>query len=268
MATWNVSTGEKSVAVEAGNWLGALSTALPQLGLNQGALGRLVCSVLDGGGAEALDPESGVRVRILPAGAAVTEVTHEAADVFKADASATGLGSEAPVKPTVASTPDIDRMERLFERCAEISDARDVRGACQNALKVLHDLVPADAGAVLLQARTGDQLRFAAAVGPSSSRVLDTTIPAREGIAGFSHSLCVGVVIEDAVRDERHYAKVDNSTGYRTKSILAVPIRTPDGGSFGCMELLNPPRRFGSEDFMVAETVSNALGAWLHGAIR
>ncbi len=266
MASWNVSTSEKSVSVEAGNWLGALSSALPQLGLSQGALGRLVCSVLDNGGAEALDPVSGVKVRITPAAAGETA---SSSDVFKADAVMTELASEPVVRtPAPTSAESIDRMEVLFDRCAEISEARAVRGACQNALKVLHDLVPADAGAVLLATPTGEQLRFEAAAGPSGARIVDTSIPAREGFAGFSHTLCMGLVIEDAVRDDRHYSKVDNATGYRTKSILSVPIKTPDGGSFGCMQLLNPPQRFSNEDFTVAETVSNALGAWLHGSIR
>jgi hypothetical protein len=267
MATWNVSAGDKSVTVEAANWLGALSTSMPQLGLGQGALGRLVCNVLDGGGAEASDPVSGVKVRIVPAGTASSP--SESDDVFQSDAAASGLGSEAPATPTrVQTNDDIDRMEVLFDRCGEISEARDVRSACHNALRILHDLVPADAGAVLLETRTGEQLRFAAAVGPSSSKVIDTTIPAREGIAGFSHTLCMGVMIEDVARDDRHYNKVDKAAGYRTKSILAVPIRTPDGGSFGCLELLNPPQRFSGDDFTVAEMVSNSLGAWLHGSLR
>ena len=267
MATWNVSAGDKSVTVEASNWLGALSTSMPQLGLGQGALGRLVCNVLDGGGAEASDPVSGVKVRIVPAGAESAPADSD--DVFQSDAGAAGLGSEAPVVPTrVQTNEDVDRMEVLFDRCGEISEARDVRSACHAALRILHDLVPADAGAVLIENSSGEQLQFRAAVGPSSAKVIDTTIPAREGIAGFSHSLCMGVMIEDVARDERHYNKVDKAAGYRTKSILAVPIRTPDGGSFGCLELLNPPQRFSGDDFTVAEMVSNSLGAWLHGSLR
>ncbi|MEN9786744.1 MAG: hypothetical protein RLZZ299_2008 [Pseudomonadota bacterium] len=270
MASWNVSSSGKSVTVEAGNWLGALSAALPQLGLPQGSLGRLVCSILDGGGAEAEDPVTGTKVRIVPAGAA-SATPSSTDDVLGSDRAVSELVADAGDAPRPPPPPvreaDIDRMVELFERCAEISAATDIRGACDQALKVLHELVPADAGAVLLQTRSGEHLRFASAVGPAASRVLDTTIPARDGIAGFSHDFIMGVVIEDARADERHYSQVDKQTKYQTKGILSVPVRTPDGASYGCMQLLNPPRRFGAEDLEVAETVSNALGAWLQTAM-
>lgn len=273
MATWNVSTDTQTITVEAANWLGALSAALPKLGLSQGSLGRLVCSILDGGGAEATDPVAGAKLRIVPATAGASSApapVDASTDVLASDHLATATAAApAPATPTawVQKMPDIERMEALFDRCADISSATDVRGACERALNVLTDLVPTESGAVLLATRSREHLRFASASGPAAAQVLDTTIPADAGVAGFSYEFIMGVVIDDARKDERHYSNVDKQTGYKTKGVLSVPIRTPDGASYGCMQLLNPPTAFDGKDLDVAETVSNALGAWLQTAM-
>jgi hypothetical protein len=268
MAQWSVSTGEKTIGVDAPNWLGALGAALPALGLNQGALGRLVCSMGDDGGAEAYDPVTGVRLRVVPG--SVPDVapppppkTH--ADFSTPDAGFADVDVGYSGRTNVASPPT-DRLELVFDRCAEISSATDVRGACESALRILNELVPADSGAVLVATRGGEHLRFAAAHGPSARRVIDTTIPVEQGIAGFCHGFGMAVIVDDARRDERHYGRVDKATGYATRGVLAVPVRASDGASMGCMELLNPPSGFGPEDLEIAQFVGNALGAWLQGA--
>jgi GAF domain-containing protein len=293
MAQWSVSSGERSVGVDAPNWLGALGSSLPMLGLSQGALGRLVCSMGDDGGAEAYDPVTGVRLRVLP-GLPKPSVPpppplHHA-DIASADAgrfdggfdvgfadidvpeaalAALGgaFGEELSAAPNDWGRPSVsERMELVFERCAEISAASDVRGACESALRILNALVPADAGAVLVATRGGEFLRFAAAHGPSARRVIDTAIPVDQGIAGFTHGFGMGVIVDDARRDERHYRRIDKATGYSTRAVLSVPVRGSDGASLGCMELLNPPSGFQADDLEVAQGVASALGAWLQGA--
>ncbi len=71
-------------------------------------------------------------------------------------------------------------------------------------------------------------------VGPHEIR-----IPRDVGIAGAVVSSGVGLNIPDAYRDPRFYRGVDERTGFRTRSILAVPLRTAAGEVFGVAELLN-----------------------------
>jgi phosphoserine phosphatase len=110
-------------------------------------------------------------------------------------------------------------------------------------------------------------LRFAAAFGAASTRVVDTAIPADEGFGGFAHSFQVGVVVDDVGQDERHYKRVDRASGYRTRSLLAVPMMTPDAVSVGVIELLNSPTRFGIADLEVASVVARGLAALLSKAL-
>jgi len=283
MATWNVSMGGPTVTVEAPNWLGALGAALPRLGVPTGALARLVCSLGADGAAQAVDPQTGARISVTPVVQAAPpplvmpmsalasmyatvepspapEVTLDSLDLDFAEEAT----PSAPVAPR--ARPLEDRMFVVFDRCAEIAAASSVAEACQTALTLASDLVPADAGAVLVRTRGGDALKFTAAFGPRANRIVETTIPIDQGIAGFSHNFGMGLVIEDAHRDARHYARVDRSSGYRTRSILAVPLKG-DGMSWGCMELLNPPENFDAEDLEVTQLVAGSLAAWLQQAL-
>ena len=286
MATWNVSMSSGSVEVEAPNWLGALGLALPRLGVPSGALARLVCSLAADGSALATDPQTGARIQVTPVVRVaapppmlvmpMSSMAGMYATVAPAETPPPDLGPELEdyadePTPTAAPVPRTrpleDRMFLVFDRCGDIAAATNVQAACRVALTILSDLVPADAGAVLVRTRAGDQLKFAAAFGPRADRVMDTNIPVDQGIAGFSHNFGMALVIEDAHRDPRHNQRVDRASGYRTQAILAVPLKGSNGASLGCMELLNPPETFDAEDLEVAQAVAGSLAAWLEPAL-
>ncbi len=288
MATWNVSMSSGSVDVEAPNWLGALGLALPRLGVPNGALARLVCSLAADGSAVATDPQTGARIQVTPKAQVVAPPPmlvmpmSSMAGMYATvapppvEAPSLDLGPELEdyadePTPMVAAIPRArpleDRMFLVFDRCGDIAAATNISAACTTALTILGDLVPADSGAVLVRTRAGDQLKFAAAFGPRANRVVDTNIPVDQGIAGFSHNFGMALVIEDVHRDPRHNQRVDRASGYRTQAILAVPLKASDGASLGCMELLNPPEKFDAEDLEVAQAVAGSLAAWLEPAL-
>lgn len=191
--------------------------------------------------------------------------------------------AEAPAaaaKPAAAPTPTLDldtfapldpddpRLAVLDERLAVVRACTEVRGACAAALTLTAELVPADAGAVLVLTRSGRTLRFVAAFGEASARIVDTAVPVEEGFAGFCQRFQVGVVVGDVGGDERHYKRVDRASGYRTHSLLAVPLMMPDGGSAGVLELLNSPVGFTTTDIEIASRVARALATLVHAAMH
>ena len=307
MAGYVVTGEGGEVRVEASNWLGALGLALPMLGLSAGALGRLVCSVAADGSADAHDPLTNTRVRVapvvvppppsfdmpaagfemrppspvietsldetleLPAGAedeAADNAQREVEEIDEAWFKTRDDPHDYPFPLRGGDAADIDdRMTVVFERCEVIAAASDVRSACAAALTVLAELIPADAGAVLVRTRSGSSLRFIAAFGPKAMKVVDTAIPVDQGIAGFCHGFRMGVVVEDVSHDDRHYARVDRASGYRTNSLLAVPLLSADQVCAGCMELLNSPAGFQAADLEVASVVARSLAEWLAPAL-
>jgi len=145
--------------------------------------------------------------------------------------------------------PPPDMAEWLFSISMEIHEAPDVPEAARRALQVLLDLVQCDAGSVLYDDYRGDSLEFIAAAGPTAHKLAGLRIPLDQGLAGFCHRMAVGMLIEDTTRDRRFDPSVDRMTGYVTRAILAVPLRTTDRESFGCIELLNSP--WGFEEWMI-----------------
>jgi GAF domain-containing protein len=64
-------------------------------------------------------------------------------------------------------------------------------------------------------------------------------IPLGSGIAGAVAASGVAVRVDDAYRDPRFNREVDERTGFRTRSVLALPVRDREGRVFGVAQLLN-----------------------------
>jgi len=67
----------------------------------------------------------------------------------------------------------------------------------------------------------------------------DIRIPIHSGIAGAVATTGQAVIVEDAYQDDRFNPEVDLKFGYRTKSILAMPIHNRNGELFAVVQMLN-----------------------------
>lgn len=67
----------------------------------------------------------------------------------------------------------------------------------------------------------------------------DIRIPIGSGIAGAVATSGEAVIVKDAYDDDRFNRDVDLKFGYRTKSILALPIHNRSGKVFAVVQLLN-----------------------------
>lgn len=275
---WRVSDGTSEIVVEADGWLGALAVGLGAFGLEFGALGRLSCSMQENGGAIARDATTGAAFRVdpvVPGASASDEPSARIPDPVEAAfyESARALPPLEPDDPTEAvrkveathrGALTDDMVEDLFLRLGELSSCVGLAEASAAALRIVLDLVPAGASAVLIRTRAGDGLRFRAASGPAATQLIDTVISLDRGIAGHVVQLGVGIAIEDVRADRRHDRRLDRSTGFTTRAMLAVPVRADTGAVYGCLQLLNPPRPFSEGDFEVAARVAASLGSFLN----
>ncbi|MGH7409475.1 MAG: sigma-54-dependent Fis family transcriptional regulator [Candidatus Methylomirabilis sp.] len=80
---------------------------------------------------------------------------------------------------------------------------------------------------------------------------------ARLGIAGACTMTGETLNISDAQEDTRFHSSVDSSTGYRTRSVLAVPLRAPGGDTIGAFQALNKKHGvFTARDEQIAHTLA------------
>lgn len=68
------------------------------------------------------------------------------------------------------------------------------------------------------------------------------TVPRGRGVAGWVLEHGTPLLVPDAYRDPRFFPEVDRLTGYRTRSILCVPLLR-DGKEIGVLQGLNPVGR-------------------------
>lgn len=77
------------------------------------------------------------------------------------------------------------------------------------------------------------------------------------GIAGYVFTSGEGVIIHDAYADSRFNRTVDEQTGFVTRNILCVPIRTAKGEVIGVVQTLNKIKgRFSKTDLALFEAMA------------
>ena len=94
----------------------------------------------------------------------------------------------------------------------------------------------ADRGTVFLVDRERNEIWSLVGLGLEQQEI---RLPAGRGIAGWVAQNGETVNLADAYADHRFEPEVDRRLGYRTRSLLCLPIRGKDGETVGVLQLLN-----------------------------
>ncbi|MEW6109218.1 MAG: HD domain-containing phosphohydrolase [Nitrospirota bacterium] len=98
-------------------------------------------------------------------------------------------------------------------------------------------ITSSDAGSILLIDDEG-KLVFKIVKGEKTSKLIGTSVEKGKGISGWVAEKGQPARVNDAQKDGRFNRDIDSLTGFETKSILCVPLRTKSG-AVGVLELLN-----------------------------
>lgn len=123
--------------------------------------------------------------------------------------------------------------------------------------------VDADRGSIFLNDPETDELYSRIAQGnfQREIRILNTT-----GIAGHIFTTGKGRIVHDAYSDEHFDPSIDKNTGYITKNMLCVPIRTVKGNTMGVAQMLNKNSgQFTEEDLAILEAMTTQAAIVLQG---
>jgi HD-GYP domain-containing protein (c-di-GMP phosphodiesterase class II) len=133
-----------------------------------------------------------------------------------------------------AGSSATELLRTIFSYIARIAEERNIDRQLILLADMGRDLIGADRCTVwLLNAKT-DTLWSKVAHG------LDRiTIPKSQGIAGHVATHAEPLIINDPYDDGRFDKEVDKRTGYKTKSILALPIQDSDGKIVGVYQAIN-----------------------------
>lgn len=110
----------------------------------------------------------------------------------------------------------------------------------------------ADRCTVFLFDKEHNELWSKVALGMDSQEI---RFPADKGLAGYVVRTGESLNIEDAYNDERFNPEVDKETGYKTKTILCMPIKNNNQEIIGAFQVLNKAQGIftkNDEDLLVA----------------
>lgn len=131
---------------------------------------------------------------------------------------------------------ELQRQRRLAEASYALHTTLDLGELLQIILRAASDGVDADRGTVFLISDDGDELWSRVMQGEEA---LEIRLPLGKGIAGAVGETGKTIRIDDAYEDQRFDQSWDKKTGFRTRQILAAPIRGRDGRTVGVFQLLN-----------------------------
>ncbi|MCB4757397.1 MAG: GAF domain-containing protein [Elusimicrobia bacterium] len=128
--------------------------------------------------------------------------------------------------------------ELLLQANRIISSKLDVEEVLRAVLELATKVVHAEASSLLLLDEKTDELYFDVALGSAGDAVKRMRLKVGEGIAGWVAKEKMPLIVNDVSRDERFAQRVDKSTKFQTRSILAVPMMAK-GKLIGVIEALN-----------------------------
>jgi HD-GYP domain-containing protein (c-di-GMP phosphodiesterase class II) len=128
------------------------------------------------------------------------------------------------------------KLQRLLWVAKSLGAERDVDRLLVSILDEAQDVISADRCSLFIVDRERRELWSKIAHGMGAGEI---RIPLGKGIAGQCAETCQVIHITDPYSDPRFNPEVDRMSGYRTTSILAVPMLDRDGAWSGVLQALN-----------------------------
>jgi diguanylate cyclase (GGDEF)-like protein len=157
-----------------------------------------------------------------------------------------------------------DRLFSLLKVCLRLTAERDLDHLLRMIMDETTLVTDAERSSLFLIDREKNQMWAKIAQGVN---VIDIRFPLGTGIAGFVGQTGEAVNVPDAYRDVRFNPEFDLKTGFRTKSILCVPVKNMQGDIVGAIQVLNKKTgKFTGEDKMLLAALASQAAVAIENA--
>lgn len=180
-------------------------------------------------------------------------------------------GDEVGVQMEVMENEPYNRrilqLTTLLEASNVINSGLHIRDVLDNILTMTVQFVQAEAGTLWVVDEESGRNRAACAKGPSSESIVGIELAAGEGIVGRVIESASGLLIEDVSKDARWASRIDEETGFVTRSMMTVPLVVKDQ-AIGAIQLLNKEnyQSFEPYDLELATALSVQSALALHNS--
>jgi sigma-B regulation protein RsbU (phosphoserine phosphatase) len=159
-----------------------------------------------------------------------------------------------------------DHLELLSEMGRDFASSQDISLSLKKAITHITEYAQASGGALFLLDETGKNLVCEACVG--AMEITGLTVPSDQGVVGRSVQNHSAEIVRDVQNDPNFYNKVDQETGFTTRSIICAPLRVKDV-RIGAVELVNKRSEdglFSDQDLHLLEAMSASAGLAIQNA--
>jgi len=127
------------------------------------------------------------------------------------------------------------QINKIFEHIALVADENSMEAVLSRLADMGRDILRAERTTIWLADDAKRTLSARVAHGIKNK----VSIPFDSGLVGHSYMTGEPVICNDPYNDERFNTSVDEQTGFVTKSVIAMPLRTSDGRLIGAFQSIN-----------------------------
>ena len=153
----------------------------------------------------------------------------------------------------------LDEMAAVIEASAAVISELDISQVLQAVMDRAKEIVRSEASSLLLLNDTGEYLEFQVALGSKAHQLGKVpSLKVGQGIAGWVAKTGQPLLIADVDQDPRFFRGTDELTGFKTQSVLCVPMKVK-GVVIGVIEVMNPRDKdaFSESDLKVLDIFSS-----------
>jgi putative nucleotidyltransferase with HDIG domain len=160
-----------------------------------------------------------------------------------------------------------ERLNLLLQLGRILNSTLDHREVRRRAMEAATQLMKAEVGSLLLLDAKREHLYFEVALGEKEETVKTVTLNVGEGIAGWVAKNGEPLLVNAPDKDPRFFKGVDGKTGYKTRNMICVPVKTR-GRLVGVLEAINKKgtQGFSDEDLSLFASLADLVAIALDNA--
>ena len=143
---------------------------------------------------------------------------------------------ESLIGPWIASSV---KLVDLMKAIANINSTLNIEELLALIMESAKCVTQSEASSLMMLDKNTDELVISIPTGQVKAKLSDFRIPSGKGIANWVATHGEPLIVPDVSVDPRFYEEVDRTSGFKTQSILCVPMRNTAGEIIGVLETIN-----------------------------
>jgi len=160
----------------------------------------------------------------------------------------------------------LQQLNTLIEMTGVINSSLDTSVIRKKVIEAATKLLDTEAGSLLLLDQKTEELFFEVALGEKGEKLKSIRLPKGIGIAGWVAQQGEPVITNDISLDPRFFKGADEISGFTTRNMVCVPVRTKER-IIGVLQAINKNNgRFEYDDMVILYALANQVATAIENA--